>query len=135
MRIVDKTKISYQGIIISNFNYCLPVNLDVLWEKCKRHNQPFDLHNRALRVLYRDYDALRVLHRDYDGSLEDLLKRSGELTIHCKNLQGPRPRSHCSIFVMMHFCCIKATCSRYFVLVQKRGVKNPFLCVHIAPFL
>ena len=35
------------------------------------------LHKRALRALYRDYDA----------TFEELLRRSGELTIHCKNLQ------------------------------------------------
>ena len=42
-----------------------------------------------------------------------------------------RPRSHCSIFVMMHFRCIKATRSHYSVFVQKRREKkHPFLFVH-----
>ena len=42
------------------------------------------------------------------------------------------PRSHCSVFFMMRFCCIKATRSHYYsVFVQKRKGKHPFSCVHI----
>ena len=42
-----------------------------------------------------------------------------------------RSRSHCSVFVLMRFCCIKATRSHYSVFVQKLSEKYPFLCVHI----
>ena len=71
---VDKAKILYHAFILSNFNYC-----PLIWMFCgKAANKSINrLHKRALRVLYRDYDA----------SFEDLLRRSGELTIHCKNLQ------------------------------------------------
>ena len=34
-------------------------------------------------------------------------------------------------FVMMRFCCIKATRLHYSVFVQKRREEHPFLCVHI----
>ena len=34
-------------------------------------------------------------------------------------------------FVMMRFCCIKATCSYYSVFARKWRGKRPFLCVHI----
>ena len=44
-----------------------------------------------------------------------------------------RPRSHCSVFVMIRFCCIDATRSHYSVSVQKRREKHPFLSVHIDP--
>ena len=39
-------------------------------------------------------------------------------------------RSHCSVFVMMHFCCTKATRSHYSVFVQKRSKNIRFFCVH-----
>ena len=42
-----------------------------------------------------------------------------------------RPGSHCSIFVVVSFCCIKATRSHHCVFVQKQREKHPFLCVHI----
>ena len=38
-----------------------------------------------------------------------------------------RCRSHCSVFVMMHFCCIKATLSHYSVL-YKNEEKNIRFC-------
>ena len=41
-----------------------------------------------------------------------------------------RPRSDCSVFVSIRFCCIEATCSHCSVFVQKRREKPPFLCVH-----
>ena len=41
-----------------------------------------------------------------------------------------RPRSHCSVFVGIRFCCIEATRSHCPVFVQKRREKPPFLCVH-----
>ena len=44
-----------------------------------------------------------------------------------------RPRSHYSVFVMIHFCCVEATRSHYSVFVQKRSEKPPFLSVHIDP--
>ena len=44
---------------------------------------------------------------------------------------GLRARSHCSVFVMMRFCSIKATRPHYTVFVQKRRKKRPLLCVHI----
>ena len=71
---VDKAKILYHAFILSNFNYC-----PLIWMFCGKtaNNTIKRLHKRALRVLYRDNDA----------SFEDLLRRSGELIIHCKNLQ------------------------------------------------
>ena len=44
-----------------------------------------------------------------------------------------RPRAHCSIFVIIRFCCIDATRSYYSVSVQKRRGKHSFLSVHIDP--
>ena len=44
-----------------------------------------------------------------------------------------RPRSHCSVFVMIRFCCIDATRSLYAVSVQTRRGKDPFLSVDIDP--
>ena len=40
-----------------------------------------------------------------------------------------RPHSNCSVFAMMNFQCIKATCSQYSICVQKRMEKHP--CAHI----
>ena len=37
-----------------------------------------------------------------------------------------RPRSHCSVSVMISFCCIDATHSNSSISVQKRTEKNPF---------
>ena len=43
--------------------------------------------------------------------------------------------SLCSVFVLMRFCCIKASRLHYSVFVQRRRGKHMFLCVHIAPVL
>ena len=71
---VDKAKTLYHAFILSNFNYC-----PLIWMFCGKtaNNTINRLHKRALRALYRDYDA----------PFEELPRRSGELTIHCKNLQ------------------------------------------------
>ena len=42
-----------------------------------------------------------------------------------------RPHSQCSVFVMMRFCCVKATRSYHSIFVQKRREKDAFSCVHI----
>ncbi len=52
------------------------------------------LHKRALRALYRDYDA----------SFEDLLRRSGELIIHCKNSQR---------LILEIYKCINCACPSF----------------------
>ena len=52
------------------------------------------LHKRALRVLYREYGA----------SFEDLLRRSGELTVRCKNLQK---------LLLEIYKCINAACPSF----------------------
>ena len=56
-------------------------------------------------------------------------KHARETSLSCEcNL---RPRSHYSVFVMMRFCCMKATRSHYSVFVQKRREKHPLLCIYI----
>ena len=75
---VNKAKILYHAFILSK----------------TANNTINRLHNRALRVLYRDYDA----------SFEDLLRRSGELTIYCKNLQK---------LMLEIYKCINAACPSF----------------------
>ena len=74
----------------SNFNY-----YPLIWMFCGKTNNTINrLHKRALRVLYRDYNA----------SFEDFLRRSGELTIHCKNLQK---------LMLEIYKCINAACPSF----------------------
>ena len=88
---VDKAKILYHAFIPSNFNYC-----PLIWMFCGKtaNNTINRLHKRTLRVLYGDYDA----------SFEDLLRRSGEPTIRCKNLQK---------LMLEIYKCINAACPSF----------------------
>ena len=61
-------------VIRSTFNYC-----PLIWMLCDKtaNNKINQLHKRILRVI----------HSDYTSSIEELLVRSEEITIHFSNLQ------------------------------------------------
>ena len=72
----QKASLLYNSFILTNFNYC-----PLIWMFCGKtpNDKVNSVHKRALRVLLNDYTS----------SLEELLHRKEEVTIHDKNLQKP----------------------------------------------
>ena len=70
----DKLKIIMKAFIFSQFNYC-----PLVWMFHSReiNNRINNIHERALRLAYKDYQS----------SFEMLLRKDGSVTIHHKNLQ------------------------------------------------
>ena len=70
----DQRKLIMNAFIASHFSYC-----PVVWmfHSRKLNNRINRLHERALRIVYKDYTS----------SFEELLNQDQSLTIHQKNLQ------------------------------------------------
>ena len=69
-----KAYLLYKTFIRSTFNYC-----PLIWMFCGK------IANNRINQLHKC--SLRVLHNDYTATLEELLVKSREVTIHCSNLQ------------------------------------------------
>ena len=69
-----KLKIIMKAFILCQFNYC-----PLVWMFHSReiNNRINNIHERALRLAYKDYQS----------SFETLLRKDGSVTIHHKNLQ------------------------------------------------
>ena len=71
---LSKRKTMMNAFITSQFNYC-----PLIW-MCHSRN----LNTRITRIHER---ALRIVYKDYDSSFNTLLEKSGSVTIHHKNIQ------------------------------------------------
>ena len=71
---LQKASLLYNSFILTTFNYC-----PLTWMFCGKPTS--DMANRVHKR------ALRVLLSDYDSSIEELLHKNEEVTIHEKNLQ------------------------------------------------
>ena len=71
---LDKEKLLYNSLLLSNFNYC-----PLIWIFCEKQcNKEINrVHKRALRTLLGDYES----------TFEYLLTKNNEIAIHMKNLQ------------------------------------------------
>ena len=71
---LDKRRLLMKAYIQSQFNYC-----PLVWMIHSRNlnNKINKIHERALRIVYEDYNS----------KFEELLKRDNSVTIHQKNLQ------------------------------------------------
>ena len=70
----NKLKILMRAFIITQFQYC-----PLVWMFHSRHlnNKIYRIHERALRIAYKDYES----------SFSNLLKKDDTVSIHAKNLQ------------------------------------------------
>ena len=72
---MEKTKIVMNSFVESQFSYC-----PLVWMFCcsrKLNNRINHIHERGLRMVYEDYTS----------SFQDLLKKSGSVSIHHRNIQ------------------------------------------------
>ena len=72
---LTKLKIIMKAFIVSQFNYC---PLVWMFHSRERNNQIYRIHERALRIAYRDKTS----------SFQDLLNKDGSVSIHHRNVQA-----------------------------------------------